>query len=261
MSWLFSQALVAEYSAANSSDGAPSAPSNTTPTPPAFLWRDKTTDAWSRFPSGLTCEPLTVDRGEELLRWFRAGFLAKTSARPVEALESKEKEAGCGDTWRGSLAKFDPISRSWKTLQYLLQGDLESFSETWPRWGMMRDGECFPLPTLEHATYEREFGYWATPAATDDHHFCHVTMARKQRGESRPSGAQIGTCLKWEPRALPYLLNGRIHPTLHEWLMLWPTNWTDFAAPATAKFQQWQRLHGVCSEGQTPIMCQGEEIK
>ena len=83
MSWLFSQALVAEYSAANSLDGAPSAPSNTTPTPQVFLWRDKTTDAWKRFPSGLTCEPLTADRGEGLLTWFRAGFRAKTSALPA----------------------------------------------------------------------------------------------------------------------------------------------------------------------------------
>ena len=253
MSWLFSQALVGEYSEASSLGGTPSAPSNTTPTPLAFLWRDKTTDAWSRFPSGMTCEVFEESRGEELLTWFRAGSRAKISALPAEALESKEKEAACGDTWRGSLARFDRVSHSWKTPQFLLHGDLEPFSETWPRWGMMRDGECFPLPTLEHATYEREFGYWATPAATDDHHFCHVTMARKQRGESRPSGAQIGTCLKWEPRALPYLLNGRIHPNLHEWLMMWPTSWTDFAAPATDKFQQWLRSHGVCSEGRNDL--------
>jgi hypothetical protein len=78
MSWLFSQALVAEYSEASCSGGTPSVPSNTTPTPQAFLSRDKTTDAWSRFPSGLTCEPLTDDSGEELLKSFRAGFLAKT---------------------------------------------------------------------------------------------------------------------------------------------------------------------------------------
>lgn len=43
MSWLYSQALVGAFSAAGCWDGEPSAPSNSTPTPPAFWSHGKTT--------------------------------------------------------------------------------------------------------------------------------------------------------------------------------------------------------------------------
>ena len=77
MSWLFSQARVEAYSEESFSDGEPSVPSNSTPTPQAFLWRDKTTDAWNRFPSGMTLQPLTENRGEDVLTSFLEAFPAK----------------------------------------------------------------------------------------------------------------------------------------------------------------------------------------
>jgi len=49
MSWLFSQALVAEYSAATSSAGEPSAPLSVMPTPHRFWRNDKPMDC-SRLP-------------------------------------------------------------------------------------------------------------------------------------------------------------------------------------------------------------------
>ena len=63
MSWLFSQALVAEYSEATCSDGARSALSSGSPTPRAFLPPDRMT-AFSR-PSrfGMTFGPLTDTPG------------------------------------------------------------------------------------------------------------------------------------------------------------------------------------------------------
>ena len=147
MSWLFSRALVAASSADTCSDGEQSAQLSMTPTPQAYLWRDKMTDAWRRFPSGMTCEHLTESRGEELLTSFRAGFPAKTFPQPDAGLESTENEVDCGAKWPGSLARYDPGSRSWKTRQCLLLGDLEEFSETFPNWGMTRGGELFRRPT------------------------------------------------------------------------------------------------------------------
>ena len=167
MSWLFSQALVAEYSEANSSDGAPSAPSNTTPTPQAFLWRDKTTDAWSRFPSGMTCEPLTESRGEELLKWFRADFLAPTSVPPARAPESPASSQDCGPKWRALSVKFDRDSSSWKTAHCLLSEDLPWSSVTLPKWGMMRAGELSERTTPALPTIAKDCGWWATPSARD----------------------------------------------------------------------------------------------
>ena len=86
MSWLFSRALVEEYSAANYSDGEQSALLSGSPTPQVFLPPDKTTRFWSLSQYGMTCKPLTEPRGEELLMLFRAGFRARTSAAQEKEL-------------------------------------------------------------------------------------------------------------------------------------------------------------------------------
>lgn len=55
--------------------------------------------------------------------------------------------AGSGVSRLGLLARYDRASCSWKTAQYSLLGGLVEFSETWPRWGMMRAGVCWELTT------------------------------------------------------------------------------------------------------------------
>ncbi len=235
MSWLFSQALVAEYSEANSLGGTPSAPSNTTPTPQAFLSRDKTTDAWSRFPSGMTCEPLTDDRGEELLMWFRAGFLARTSAPPARAPESPASSQDCGPKWRELSVKFDRASSSWKTAHCLLSEDLPWSSVTLPKWGMMRDGELWERTTLALRTKGIGHGSLATPTARD-----WKDCGTRNAPPSRPnhSAQTLGQQLGVKIGAAPQL-------GFAEWMMGWPIEWTDLKPLATDKFQQWQLSHGV----------------
>lgn len=166
MSWLFSQALVAEFSQVNCSDGVPSAQLNVMPTPQPFWHNDKTMEALSPSPFGLTLQLLTADRGEALLTWFLAAFPAKTSARPERGPGSTESEAASGERWRGSLATYDRASASWKTHQYSLLGGLEPFSGTWPRWGTMRNGECWELPMWERRTKEIGSGLLPTPLAS-----------------------------------------------------------------------------------------------
>ena len=63
-----------------------------------------------------------------------------------------ENAAACGSTWREWFAMLDQSGSLWRTRQCSLFGGLTEFSGTWPRWGMMRDGECFPLPMLAHDT-------------------------------------------------------------------------------------------------------------
>lgn len=53
------------------------------------------------------------------------------------------------------------------------------------------------------------------------------TMLRKKSGLSRPSGSKMGFDLKWEERAVPYLVDGWINPILPEWLMGFPIGHTD----------------------------------
>lgn len=42
----------------------------------------------------------------------------------------------------------------------------EQFSETFPKQGIMQDGQCWALTMLAHRTEEKEFGYWRTPSCT-----------------------------------------------------------------------------------------------
>ena len=163
MSWLYSRALVAEYSAVHSSDGQPSAQSKSTPMPQAYLSNDRMT-AFSRFSRyGMTFAPSTEIHGEELLTSFREASLAKISARPEKEQESPGNVQGFGKSLRGSLARYDRDTSSWRTRQYSLLGELILFSETWPRWGTMRNGECSERSTPELPTKEIECGLWPTP--------------------------------------------------------------------------------------------------
>ena len=152
MSWLFSRALVEEYLADTCSDGAPFAPSSGNPTPQAYLPPDRMT-AFSR-PSrfGMTFSPLTDDLGAAVLTWCQEASRARTSALPARERALTEPAAECGVTWRGSLARFDPDSRSWRTAQPSLLEDLGESSVIWPRSGMTAAGQCWELPTLERRT-------------------------------------------------------------------------------------------------------------
>ena len=177
MSWLISQALmnllcsqeqVEESLVENCLDGEQSAQSNGNPTQLAYCAPDKMTDfsRLSRF--GMMFKPLTESRGEELLMLYLEGFLARTSAPQEKGQELTESDQGCGEKWLASFVKFDPDTHSWRTHQCSLLGDLELFSQTWPQWGLMRDGECWEQRTLEQTIRGTESGSlesWPTPDA------------------------------------------------------------------------------------------------
>jgi len=173
MSWLYSQVLVEEYLGDISLDGEQSVQSSGSSTPQAYCAPDKMTgfSRLSRF--GMTFKPLTDDLGEALLMSYLEDFRAKISQLQEKELGSKESEAQCGEKWRGSFTRYDPDSCSWKTHQCLLLGDLESFSETWPQWGLMRNGECWEQTTLALTIRGTESGLGErlpTPQSSD-----HIT--------------------------------------------------------------------------------------
>lgn len=166
MSWLYSRALVGEYSGASCSGGELSVPLSVMPTPHRFWLNDKTTECSSLSRFGLTCAVLTESRGAELLTLFLAGSPAPTYPQREEAQGLTERNPGFGEKWPALLAKFDPASCSWKTAQCSLFADLEQYLETWPRWGSMRNGECFQRQNSAHLTSENESGLWPTPDAS-----------------------------------------------------------------------------------------------
>jgi hypothetical protein len=158
MSWLFSQALVEEYLGDTSLDGEQSALSSGSNTQQAYCAPDKM-KAFSRLSRfGMMYRPLTESRGEELLMLYLAGFHAKTSVPQEKAQALTEKDQECGEKWRASFTKYSPDSSLWKTHQCSLLGDLDEFLETWPQWGLMRNGECWEQRMLEQSIRGTESG-------------------------------------------------------------------------------------------------------
>jgi hypothetical protein len=225
MSWLYSQALVEEYSAGNYSDGEQSAPLSGSHTQQAYCAPDKMTvfSRLSRF--GMTYKPLMENLGEELLTLYLAGFHAKTSAQQEKAQGLMENEAGCGEKWHASFAKYSPDLSLWKTPQCSLLGGLEEFSETWPQWGLMRDGECWEQIPSDFLITEPEFGWLPTPIATDWKGGC--SAIRKDTGRPRTDSIRMYIKTKFN---ITYP-----HPNFLEALMEWPQGWTDLKPLAMDK--------------------------
>ena len=268
MSWHCSRAQVAEFLEASCSDGELCAPLNTTPMPDQFYWPDKTTEhsRLSRF--GMTCVPLTADRGAALLTWFLADSRAKTSAQPGRATGSTGSEVGSGRKWLGLLARFDRDSLSWRTPQCSLVEGLDVFSETWPRWGSMRDGVCWAQSTPVRLTNASGCGSeltYPTPTTVDGGSMFNKSassgaalrptlgaMARFAMWPTpRTTGLDGGSGERFpNPESVVAVregeasVGGSLNPTWVEWLMGWPLGWTDLRPLGTDKFRQWQNSHG-----------------
>jgi len=84
--------------------------------------------------------------------------LALTSVQQEKGQESKENTLDSGKKWQEWFAKYDQNTCSWKTPQCSLLGDLELFSETWPKSGMMQNGKCSELTMLALPTVGKESG-------------------------------------------------------------------------------------------------------
>ena len=232
MTWLISKALMnspsllergGEFLEAIYSDGEQSVPLNGSPTQQAYCAPDKMT-AFSRLSRfGMTFKPLTEIHGEELLMSYRAGFRAKTLVPKEKASALKVSAQECGHRWQGLLAKYDPSTHLLKTVQGSLFEDLNESLQTWPRWGSMRNGECFLQPMWALNMKEKEFGSWATPTACDwkgTHHATNYSV-RKAQYLNLTGGTVTGTIYP--------------NPITYEVLMGWPQGWTDLKPLATGK--------------------------
>lgn len=170
MSWHFLQEQEEASWGGHYLAGAPSALLRLIPTPGVYFLRGSGTESCRDFQSGTTCRHSMASPGAGESMSSLEGFPAKTSAQPAEAKGSPGSEVGSGATWPESWVKFDPVSCSWKTRQFSLLEDLESFSGTWPRWGIMLAGECYPQLTpsglVEHRAWITSAigsGSWRAP--------------------------------------------------------------------------------------------------
>ena len=109
---------------------------------------------------------------------------------------------------------------------------------------------------------------WPTPAARDckganSREHCETNGTGRKHMDQLPNAVahpdlrfatpqardfRTGQQSRWEnperTRNLNDQIGGQLNPTWVEWLMGWPLGWTDCAASATDKFQQWLSSHG-----------------
>ena len=238
MSWLFSQALVEEYLGASSLDGEQSAPLNGKPTQQAYCAPGKMTDFSRLSQFGMTYKPLMENLGQELLTLFLAAFHAKTLVLQEKGQELMENEVECGEKWLASLGKYDLDMSLWKTHQCSLLGDLDEFLETWPQWGLMRNGEFWEVKNLAHHIQGTEFGLsHPTPLKTDHFKFLRFrkeSVLKSTFGMHRNSIAYWMTANYGKIPSVAWIY----------WVMGWPNGWANLNALEMDKFQSWQQQHG-----------------
>ena len=245
MSWHFLQEQEEASWEASCLDGAPYALLSLMPTAAGCCSPDSGTDSCRDSRSGTMSAPLTAGRGGGGWTLSAGVFPAPTSALPKQTPRaSTERQVAFGQKCGELFARLDQSTFTWKTVQPLLFEDLAGFSQTWPAWGLMRDGECLELSMPGCLTKEPASGLLPTPR----------TSVHKQRK------FYIRKIYKANLEELPmlpaysHLAGKQINPEWMEWMMGWPIGWADLKPLATDKFQQWLRSHGVCSEGQTPIV-------
>jgi len=270
MSWHFLRGGVEESWAGNCLDGAPNVLLKLIPTQEKSSSPAKKTEFSNPSQSGMTLEPSTENPGEAQLISLPGASLAKISARQEKERESKQSEAGCGWKWPGSFVKFDHGTHLWRTRQGSLVEGLDLFSGTWPKWGIMRNGECSERTMLVLPTSETEFGsllptptasqngssnngkrgdgsifktagklslsamaarnVWPTPTVKGNYN-------KKAYGFKSGDGLHVAVQKKG--------ISGPLNPTWVGWLMGYPLGWTDLKPLGMGKFREWLNLHGV----------------
>ena len=197
------------------------------------------------------------------LTLFAVDSHAKTSRLQEQEKDWKVPDRVYGLNTGELLANYDQDTSSWRTSQHSLIEDLTKFSDSWPRSGMMRNGIAYQLQPLVLRTDGTDSGSWPTPTATQN---------GPGKDLNNPRGVQQGnalaTAVLWESKGLfptpcsrDWKDNGRspaelarhsttlatiageqLNPTWVEWLMGFPTGWTDLNNLETQLFHKSQNL-------------------
>jgi hypothetical protein len=216
----------------------------------------------------MTCEPSPKNASlpMELPSISSAvGSPARTSVSRAAAPASPESAAAYSTKWPASLANWSQPECCWKTSQLSLIAGSETFSEPWPRSGMMRNGIAYQLPPLAPRTVAIASGLWPTPSAAGFDGDITIVLARRERLKAKGiNGNGFGLTLNQAVKVWPTptardwkdgsasgcknvpvngLLGRAVHvnsaepgslnPPWVEWLMGFPVGWTDLSNSET----------------------------
>src|SRR6185312_15241511 len=247
MSWHYSQEQGEGSWDPGSSGSIPSALLRSTSAVARSCLRGSVTASFRGSQFGTTSGRLTVFHGEEASTSSPADFLARTSASPGTEQASAASAVGSGWKWPASFAKYDRDTSLWKTRQCSSSGDLDQFSDPWPKWGSMRDGECWEPTPLELPTRVNGSGFLVTTPTV-------CMPIEKEDPGSRVFSTANGSIRKTAKTGVTGSANwaqSMIHigliptPMLGEFFLGWPIGWTDLRPLEMVKFQQWCNSHGI----------------
>jgi len=226
MSWHYLRELEGEFLEDICSGGELLQPLKSKITHAEFYCNGKLMDSYLDSLSGTTSAHSMANLGQEKSMSSRVDFHAKILVPQEKEQDLKENDRDSGEKWQGSFAKYDHSTHSLRTHQCSLFEDSTEYCATLPKWGSMRTGECWELPMLELNIKETEFGLWPTPTTPSGGGNCGGSGAYK-------NAIKNGT-------HIPHSIN----PNLYEWLMGWPTGWTDLKPLVMDKSLCVQLPHG-----------------
>ena len=187
-------------------------------------------------------------------------FAGATPASPSltrERVRASLIRATSGQRLPDAFATYAPDSCCWKTSQGTFPWDSGTYSETWPRSGMMRGGIASRLPPSAPRTYATACSLWRggmmpTPVAQDAKNatlppsqgkrdslpgylirsrqavrLLHTPVANDAKKTTLPPSEGKRTSLVGDLIRSGH--SGRLSPRFVEWMMGYPLGWT---APA-----------------------------
>ena len=124
---------------------------------------------WIRLLSGMTLQP---SQAMSLAHsWIRSTLSQRDSLASRGQSQAAKKEPmtsdGSGLSYSDWFARYDPEASSWRTSQVSFMEELNTFSETWPRSGSVRNGKVSERQTLARPIAGSGSSSWPTVRAND----------------------------------------------------------------------------------------------
>jgi len=126
----------------------------------------------------------------------------RTCPSPASALALKVHDLVCGVSTGDLLTKYDPSSSSWRTSQVSLVSDLDEYSATFPRSGMMLSGTVYQLQPSAPLTGGTGFGSLRThsiPTPTTQDHIERRSTSSEKLNPATNKSVSLNRFVKFWP--------------------------------------------------------------